>query len=110
MSVFVKVKDPSAFSLIDAQGGVVQTIAGNICTALISVDQIIALSENPDIISINAAVEVEKILDVARAASNNTLVNQGQAPLSSLYTGDGVVVGIVDEGIDFTHPTFYSGT
>lgn len=110
MSVFVKVKDPSAFSLIDAQGGVVQTIAGNICTALIPVDQIIALSENPDIISINAAVEVEKTLDVARAASNNTLVNQGQAPLSSPYTGEGVVVGIVDEGIDFTHPTFYSGT
>ena len=28
--------------------------------------------------------------------------------LSQAYTGNGVVVGIIDGGFDYTHPTFYN--
>lgn len=108
LSVFVRVADESGFSLIEEHGGTIQTIAGNICTALIPVGEIKALSLQPSIISINAAIEVKPALDVARVSSRNNLVNSGQAPLTMGYTGSGVVVGVIDTGIDFSHPTFYS--
>lgn len=34
------------------------------------------------------------------------LVKQGASPLSESYTGKGVIIGIIDTGIDFTHPDF----
>lgn len=108
LSVFVKVQNESYFSLIEEYGGVVQTTAGNICTAAIPLSAISALSQEPEVISISAAIEVKPTLDVARFATNNTLVNSGQSPLSKGYTGKGVVLGVIDTGIDFTHPNFYS--
>ncbi len=44
--------------------------------------------------------------DSMRAKSNVVSVYHGEAPLSSPYRGKGVVVGIIDSGIDFTHPDF----
>lgn len=108
LSVFVKVQDESAFSLIYEYGGHIQTIAGNICTATLPLSSVQPLSEQPEILSINSAVEAKPTLDIARVSSNNSLVNAGQAPLLKGYTGNGVVIGMVDTGFDFTHPTFYS--
>lgn len=108
LSVFVKVQNETAFSLIEEYGGQIQTIAGNICTATLPFSSIVPLSEQSEILSINAAVEVKPTLDVARVLSNNSLVNDGQSPLQKGYTGKGVVVGMIDTGIDFTHPAFYS--
>lgn len=108
LSVFVKVQNESYFSLIEEYGGTVQTTAGNICTAVLPLSAITALSQEPEVISISAAIEVRPTLDAARFASNNTLVNSGQSPLLKGYTGKGVVLGVIDTGIDFTHPNFYS--
>lgn len=33
-------------------------------------------------------------------------VKQGMAPLSQAYDGNGVIVGVIDSGIDFNHPDF----
>ncbi|MGL4331802.1 MAG: S8/S53 family peptidase [Bacteroidales bacterium] len=108
LSVFVKVQNESYFSLIEEYGGVVQTVAGNICTATVPLSAISALSQEPEVISISAAIEAKPTLDVARFSSNNTLVNSGQSPLLKGYTGKGVVMGVIDTGFDFTHPNFYS--
>ena len=44
-------------------------------------------------------------LDKALAASKVDLVHQGR-DLSQPYTGKGVVIGVIDFGFDYTHPTF----
>ena len=46
-------------------------------------------------------------MDAARAATNVDQVHQG-VQLPKQYSGDGVLVGIMDSGFDYTHPNFYS--
>lgn len=57
------------------------------------------------VVSVEIGEKVYPTLDNVRALTN---VNQVQAGtgLSQAYTGNGVVVGIIDTGIDYTHPTF----
>jgi subtilisin family serine protease len=44
--------------------------------------------------------------DTARVLHNVNQVHNGQAPLINGYTGKGVIIGIVDQGLDHTHPDF----
>ena len=44
--------------------------------------------------------------DSMRQKSNVVPVNNGDSPLPQPYKGKNVIVGIIDTGIDFTHPDF----
>lgn len=44
--------------------------------------------------------------DTARVLHNVNQVHSGNAPLNSGYTGKDVIIGIVDQGLDHTHPDF----
>lgn len=50
-------------------------------------------------------VPVKKNLDVVRTETLVSSVHTGTG-LKSPYTGKGIVVGIIDGGFDYTHPTF----
>lgn len=47
-----------------------------------------------------------RMLDTARIWNNTDSVYMGYAPLTQAYKGDGVVIGIIDDGIYFNHPDF----
>src|SRR5207248_1884344 len=44
--------------------------------------------------------------DTMRVRNNINEVQQGQSPLTQGYDGSGVVIGLIDAGIDFNHPDF----
>ncbi len=44
--------------------------------------------------------------DTMRVRDNVNPVHAGQNPLDTSYTGKGVVIGVIDTGIDFNHPDF----
>ncbi len=46
------------------------------------------------------------LADTAKIWHNVNPVHNGQTPLPSAYTGKNVIVGVVDEGLDWTHPDF----
>jgi subtilisin family serine protease len=46
------------------------------------------------------------LADTARMYHNVDDVQLGAAPLNTPYTGNGVIVGVVDQGIDWQHPDF----
>ena len=44
--------------------------------------------------------------DTSRLIHSVNQVHSGLAPLEAPYTGDGVIIGIVDQGLDWQHPDF----
>lgn len=48
----------------------------------------------------------QALADTAKIWHNVNQVHNGDAPLPAAYTGAGVIVGIVDQGIDWNHPDF----
>lgn len=66
-----------------------------------------AFSREPGIDFIeNADVPVVRLADQALQLTNVLQVHDGQSPLPQPYTGKGVVMGVIDDGIDFAHADF----
>lgn len=94
-----------------SQMGVIPgTQAGNIYTGLIPVYNIQQVAAHPYVVYVQIAEKVELRMDSTRKATNVDKVHNGTAPLSMPYHGEGVVVGIIDDGFDLTNPNFYDTT
>ncbi|MBK6521297.1 MAG: S8 family serine peptidase [Sphingobacteriaceae bacterium] len=48
--------------------------------------------------------------DTAMVRNRINPVKQGMAPLTQAYDGTGIIMGIIDSGIDFNHPDFKDGS
>ncbi len=84
------------------RGLVLGSVHGTIATARLPLSELDALAAVPGIVSISAARMLQASLDMAVPATNVDDVWNG-APA---YTGTGVLIGIIDSGIDFTHDDF----
>lgn len=83
---------------------------GKIATGLIPIEQITQVARAAGVAFVAIGQPLTLFLDSARNVTNVTKVHQGQPPLTMPYKGDGVVVGMIDIGFDFNHPTFYDST
>ena len=90
-------------------GVLINMIKGNIVTALIPISMIELLSADRNINYIQIGEKVKPTMDNARVATNVNQVHAGTS-LPQSYFGEGVVVGIIDGGFDYTHPNFYNST
>ena len=79
---------------------------GDIIIASIPLNQLAALSREPSVRRIEAGPRSSLCVDTA-AMAVNVLPAYEATPNHSAYTGDGVVIGLMDVGFDLTHPTFY---
>jgi len=79
---------------------------GNIITGLVPVDRILQLSNDFSIKYLSIGEPLKKLLDSTIVKTRTHLVHQG-FQLPSQYLGDGVVIGVIDGGFDYTHSTFY---
>jgi len=90
-------------------GGKVNTKIGNIWSVQLPVENLKKLGLLSGLIYIEAGGKAIPCLDQARTETRVNLVNSGfQLPLP--YKGQGVIVGVVDIGLDFTHPMFKDST
>ncbi len=86
-------------------GGTVNTRTGNIWSVQLPVENLEKLRLLNGIVYIEAGGKALPCLDQARTEARVNLVNSGfQLPMP--YKGHGVIVGVVDIGLDFTHPMF----
>ncbi len=83
----------------------INSINDNIITALIPIDKFDTVSESSYIKYIDVGSSANKNLDNARVFTNVNQVQQGIG-LSTSYNGNGVIIGVIDRGFDYTHPTF----
>ena len=82
---------------------------GNTATVRLDMGYINALAQEDGVEHIQLAAKVEQMLDVARKEAGTDKVIAGTG-LQHGYTGEGVVVGIVDAGFDYTHAAFRNPT
>ncbi len=78
----------------------------NIITAQIPVVKLEELSRLPQIKYIEIGTPMHYKMNNARIKSRVDKVHNAVAPLSQPYTGDGVIVGIVDGGFEYAHVNF----
>ena len=79
---------------------------GDIHIARIPLSNIAALSAETQVERIEAQASARQLLDTATIVINALPVYES-TPAHQAYTGEGVVVGLMDIGFDLTHPNFY---
>ncbi|MCM1170297.1 MAG: S8 family serine peptidase [Bacteroides sp.] len=114
IAVFVDFTDDAALNEAVRHGLEVSTMLKTLCTGLVSPDSMEALSEVAGVRYIEVSTKAKVKLDSVRVETGAGKVqaggeHYGQNDRYTLkaYRGEGVVVGIVDIGFDYTHPTFY---
>ncbi len=104
--LMIEAKNSQVKSEIIGLGGSINTDLGNYFTIDIPKNRVLELLALEDITKVHQGGHFKKINEIAKQKIGADKVHQGLEGLNSAYTGKGVVVGIIDDGIDFTHPDF----
>lgn len=91
---------------LQALGVNVGSLSGNIATVDIPLSKIEAVAALPGVIFVELAKPVKARLDAAVSATRADTLRSGTAPNWTGTTGAGVIVGVVDDGVDFRHLDF----
>lgn len=101
----IEISDPAALDSLRAKGIEVQTSFGSFAVITLPLDRFESVSRTPGIKSMEFGTTATPNLDRARAATDVDNIHNGKA-LAAPYTGKGVIVGIIDTGLDPLHPSF----
>lgn len=98
-------KDANKEYLRQRYGIILNVEYNDIYTAMIPIQAMKELSEEHSVISIDVGNEMRTQMDSVRLLSyiNEAYMGTG---LPHAYQGEGVIIGIIDSGFDFTHPNF----
>lgn len=108
VSVLFKSSAKDVKLLVEQNGGVLHSVIGPICTADLPINRIIEFAANAEVSRIELAQTVRPHNNQGRITIGAEKVSSGQLPGGTAYTGKGVIVGVVDTGLDFLHPDFRS--
>ncbi|HSD62417.1 MAG TPA: S8 family serine peptidase [Ignavibacteriaceae bacterium] len=97
----------AAAGTIKSFNGIVETISGDIISAEIPVISINKITASPEILYVDASTISEVKINVSRIEAKVDLLHNGTG-ISRPYKGNGVVVGLVDSGIDWKHSDFHN--
>ena len=107
---FVSLKNLS-LSDLERKGVEVNAIYGHLVSATVPVDSIESLAQLNDVKQVSVSRQRRLLTDVAREKTRAQSVHDldavaREAGLTQSYTGKGVVLGIIDDGIQFNHIAF----
>jgi subtilisin family serine protease len=103
ISVICRTTDPE---ILRMSGATVRTVAGQVVTAEIPLSLLDQLDSMPGMISADVPQRYHPLLDVSRPEIRADVAHGGGQPPYSGTTGQGVVVGVIDTGLDTDHPDF----
>ena len=106
IAAYIHTVDAFDYSALEDLGVKVNTRVGNICTARIPIGVIDQVAQTEGVVYVDAAAKVRPMMDKARAACGVDDIHAGTG-LTQAFTGEGVVVGIVDQGFQYDHVNFY---
>jgi subtilisin family serine protease len=107
LSFFVRTDDVvNTIAGIESVGGTVTTVAGDVLTVRAPAHGFDAIVSLEWIDRMEAMQPVARKLDRARNAVGINDVAAGAAPLTTGYSGAGVILGVIDRGFDLEHAAF----
>ncbi len=95
---------------VDALGGKIGSIIGDIATVDIPISSLEALSHLNNIVYVEVSKKLKPKLEISVPQTRANLLREGTPPQWTGVTGKNVIIGIVDSGIDLTHPDFKDET
>lgn len=106
--VFVRVSNMSEADIAFRENNCsVYDKQGDVCIVSVPISNIERLASKPSISRIEANRSCNITMDTTAVVVNAVPVYKGES-LPQAYTGNGVVLGIMDVGFDLTHPNFYN--
>lgn len=92
---------------LKALGADVKSVFGRNLIVTIPVDQLDAMAQTEGVLLIDVGQKAYNETDITRRATQVEEVLAGTgAHLPQAYTGKGVIIGLIDQGFDCTHPAF----
>lgn len=107
LSVFIAVDKPGHFSQLESSGFELFTKLDSICTAAVELSQLPEIDTMSSVASIapSSRTTTAQGPDISNLDSYDPVRAQKARELLG-YTGKGVIIGIIDTGIDIDHPDF----
>lgn len=93
-------------STLETLGVSIGTRAGRVMTARIPADKLDDVARLEGVLYVDAATAVRPMMNIARPACGVDDVHAG-TDLAAAFQGEGVVVGVVDQGFQYDHVNFY---
>lgn len=107
VDLFVRGPRDAAAAAVLVHGGRVKMSREGVVSARVPVSRVHALSQEPAVHFFEFSLDKGYTLnDSMRVKSQVNEVHQGVAPLLQGYTGEDVVLGIIDSGLDHQHPDY----
>ena len=106
LSVFVRLDSGRDAGLLEAQGARVQVQRGELVLARIPLSRIEPIADVAGVRALTLSRRWASVLDSSRARLGVTDVQAGAGGLPQAYKGAGVLVGVLDSGLDYTHDDF----
>lgn len=107
VDLFIKSTNPVATAAaVRAAGGRVHASIGSILSASLPSSAIPSIAEDDAVEFLEGAKPINALNDVAGAEIGVPEVHEGGTTLAPGYAGKGVIIGIIDTGIDYQHEDF----
>lgn len=103
VQAMVTVSDNDAIDNLLAAGAIVNTVTGNIVTVQIPDNAVGSVAAASGVKCVSLAQRLTLTNDSARILSAVDPVHEGLTLSGLPYTGKGVIVGLIDSGVDFNH-------
>jgi len=110
---------PSASALVrfrgslpafESMGGKVRSTFGDIANVDFPLDALNQLADLPNVLYIESSRALRPLLDTSVPVTGASSLRRGPAPNWAGYTGRGVIIGVIDTGIDLNHADFKDGS